>query len=330
MVGAAQGERGTEHREVMAGDSARDLDTARLALLVPGGHGQVGSDVARVGARGRDSLVHAPGSGELDICDAEAVADAVGSFAETARNAGLRPVVVNTAAYTAVDAAETDPERAAAVNAAGAAALADACHASGLPLVHVSTDYVFAGDATEPYEPEDPTGPRSVYGRTKLDGERAVLRSAARAWVVRTAWVYGAMGANFVKTMVRLCAERATLSVVDDQVGCPTWSYDLAQGLVQLAARIAHGSGPKREVLHCTNSGRASKFEFARAIFEELGADPERVRPCTSDQFPSPAPRPAFSVLSDRVWREAGLTPLRPWREALAAAFAEHGEAFRA
>lgn len=300
---------------------------ARLAALVPGGSGQLGFELRRILAARKDSLVHAPGSSELDISDAGMVADAVDSFAETARDAGLRPVVINAAAYTAVDAAEDEPERAAEVNSRAASTLAAACAACDVPLVQVSTDYVFSGTAGVPYEPEDPTEPRTVYGRTKLDGERAVLGSGA--WVVRTSWVYGARGGNFVKTMARLESERPELSVVHDQLGAPTWSADLAAGLVEFAERIAGGSGPGRKVLHCTNSGETSWFDLARAVFAELGADPDRIQPCTTADFPRPAPRPAYSVLSGSAWHAEGLTPLRPWREALAAAFATDGEALR-
>lgn len=302
---------------------------SRLAVLVPGGRGQLGSELARILAARAGALVHRPGSGELDVTDAEEVADAVGSFAETAKDSELQPVVINAAAYTAVDAAESDPDRAARVNAEGAASLANACRSSGLPLVHMSTDYVFPGDGTRPYEPTDPTGPRSVYGRTKLEGERAVLESGARAWVVRTAWVYGASGKNFLKTMIRLSGERDTLSVVDDQIGSPTWAADLASGLLELAERAAERRGPEQKVLHCTNSGQVTWFEFARAIFAELGLDENRVHPCKTADFPLPAPRPAYSVLSDAAWREAGLTPMRTWREALAAAFEKDGETLR-
>ncbi|GAA4620105.1 dTDP-4-dehydrorhamnose reductase [Saccharopolyspora hordei] len=302
---------------------------SRLAVLVPGGHGQLGAELSRLAAARPGTVLHAPGSAELDITDREAVVDAVDSFAETARDAELRPVVVNAAAYTAVDAAESDQERAALVNAEGPAQLAAACRSTGIPLLHVSTDYVFAGDADRPYEPADETGPRTVYGRTKLDGERAVLESGARAWVVRTAWVYGARGRNFVKTMARLSRERDSLSVVDDQVGSPTWAADLAHGLLELAERVAERRGPDQEVLHCTNSGQASWCEFARAVFTELGLDETRVRPCTTEEFPVPAPRPAYSVLSDAAWRAAGLTPLRSWRDALRAAFETDGAALR-
>lgn len=302
---------------------------AGLALLVAGGRGQLGSELAKLACARAGSLVHAPGSAELDITDAGAVTDAVESFAETAGDAGLRPVVVNAAAFTAVDAAEQDSARAAELNTDGATSLANACRQSSVPMVHVSTDYVFPGDAARPYEPDDLTGPRTVYGRTKLDGENAVLDSGARAWVVRTSWVYGAKGSNFVKTMIRLASQRATLSVVDDQIGSPTWTGDLASGLIELADAIAHRDGPEAKVLHCSNSGQASWFEFARAVFDEIGADPQRVQPCTSAEYPQQAPRPAYSVLSQRVWNESGCTPLRPWYEALSAAFKADGDAFR-
>ncbi|MCT2586223.1 dTDP-4-dehydrorhamnose reductase [Actinophytocola gossypii] len=296
-----------------------------LALLVPGGNGQLGRELAARAPAGYE--VRAPGSAELDITNAGAVIEAVKSLAEGAGS--LVPVVVNTAAYTAVDAAETDTTRAFAVNADGPRLLAAACSAHGVPLVHVSTDYVFAGDADHPYAESDPPAPRGAYGATKAAGEEAVLGSGARAWVVRTAWVYGAHGRNFVKTMARLAASRDTLTVVDDQRGSPTWTGDLADGLLELAGRVAGDSPPESTILHATGGGETTWYEFAGAVFEELGLDPARVRPCKSEEYPTPAPRPAYSVLSDAAWRAAGLTPLRPWREALAAAFAVDGAAFR-
>ncbi|GGP70115.1 dTDP-4-dehydrorhamnose reductase [Saccharothrix coeruleofusca] len=291
-----------------------------LALLVPGGRGQLGHDLVAVAPS--EGLVHAPSSAELDITDAQAVSDAVASFACAARDDSLRPVVVNAAAYTAVDAAESDEDRAFLVNAKGPELLAAACREHDVPLLHVSTDYVFPGDGTRPYEPDDETGPRSAYGRTKLAGEQRVLACWERSWVVRTAWVYGAGGPNFVKTMARLANERDQLSVVDDQIGSPTWALDLAGGLVELAALVAARRGPARRVLHATGGGETTWCGFAKAVFAELGLDPERVKPCGTADFPRPAPRPAYSVLSGRAWQEAGLTPLRPWREALSTAFA--------
>ncbi|MBV9846230.1 MAG: dTDP-4-dehydrorhamnose reductase [Kutzneria sp.] len=299
----------------------------QLAVLVPGGHGQLGSDLAA--RAGEVALLRAPGSGEFDVTEPASVDRGVASFVDDAVKAGLRPVVVNAAAYTAVDAAETAPDRAYAVNARGAGTVARTAAAYGVPMVHVSTDYVFPGDSDRPYRPEDQTAPKSVYGKSKLAGEREVLDAGDLTWVVRTAWVYGASGANFVKTMVKLERRHETVSVVDDQRGSPTWSADLAAGLLDLAAAAVRTEPPVRRVLHCTGGGETTWYGFARAVFSELGADPERVRSCSTADFPRPAPRPAYSVLSGEAWREAGLTPLRGWREALAAAFSASGDAFR-
>jgi dTDP-4-dehydrorhamnose reductase len=285
-----------------------------LSLLVPGGGGQLGRALAALASPSVDVL--APGSSELDLTHTGAVVAAVSAFAESARSAGRKPVVVNAAAYTAVDAAESDERRAFAVNADGPRVLAAACASRRVPLVHVSTDYVFPGTGERPYEPDDPLGPATAYGRTKAAGEEAVLGSGARSWIVRTSWVYGE-GKNFVETIRRLAGERETLSVVDDQRGTPTWAADLAGGLLELAIRIAAGEDPRRRVLHCTGAGEVTWYGFARAIFSEIGSDPDRIRPCTTEEFPRPAPRPAYSVLSNASWCAEGLTPLRPWREAL-------------
>jgi len=310
---------------MVAACSCEDGHVGQLVLLVPGGQGQLGSDLAALGAR--FGLVSAPESARLDVTDAAAVDGAVAELATLAHSVGHdgpRPIVVNAAAYTAVDAAEADEDRAHAVNALAPGLLAVACARHGIPLVHVSTDYVFPGDGDQPYEPEHPTGPRSVYGRTKLAGEHAVLRSGAEAWVVRTAWVYGAAGSNFVKTIARLEREREIVSVVDDQRGSPTWSADLATALLELAVAAAAGRGPTRRVLHCAGGGDTTWFGLARAVFSELGADPRRVRPCTTADFPRPAPRPAYSVLSDVAWRQAGLPPMPHWRTALSSFFVAH------
>jgi dTDP-4-dehydrorhamnose reductase len=275
--------------------------------LVTGAGGQLGSDLVAA-LRGED--VRAVARADLDIADSMSVARLVDEFAPD--------VVVNAAAYTAVDAAESDEDAAYRANATGPGVLAAALSGTKTRLIHVSTDYVFAGDASRPYDVGDPTGPKSAYGRTKLAGELAVRELLPDAsYVVRTAWVYGATGGNFVKTMTRLEGERDTVSVVDDQRGSPTWSADLAAGLVELGRSDAPAS-----IYHCTNTGDTTWFGLTRAIFEELGADPSRVQPTTTDAFPRPAPRPAYSVLSDAAWRAAGLTPLPPWRDALRAAFA--------
>jgi len=286
-----------------------------LTLLVTGAGGQLGTDLLRV-LSGVDGL-RAVGMTrrELDLTDSAAVDAAL---------AGVRPdLVLNAAAYTAVDAAESDEDTAASVNATAPSLLARACARTGAGLVHVSTDYVFAGDATTPYEVDSPTGPKSAYGRTKLAGEQAVRAELpAASWVVRTAWLYGETGGNFVKTMVRLQQSHETVDVVDDQRGTPTWSQDLARGLVELARATAWpDGGPPPGVYHCTNAGETTWYGLARAVFAELGADPDRVRPTSTDRFPRPAPRPAYSVLSDTAWRSAGLPPLPHWRDALHTAF---------
>jgi dTDP-4-dehydrorhamnose reductase len=298
-----------------------------LALLVTGVGGQLSDDLLLKVRDAKDTFARGLTIKDLDITDAFAVQDMVVGWDRIVRsdNPEHRLVVVNCAAYTAVDKAEEDEETAYAVNAAGPALLATACAKVGARLIHVSTDYVFPGDATAPYDVDDATGPQGAYGRTKLAGELAVREILPDAsYVVRTAWLYGAHGHNFVKTMSRLEKERETLNVVDDQRGSPTWSADLAAGLLAMAgAEVAPG------IYHGTNRGETTWHGFAQAVFEELGADPVRVQPTTSDAYPTPAARPAYSVLSPRAWDDAGLSPLRGWREALAEAFRTNGDAFR-
>ena len=286
--------------------------------LITGSAGQLGTDLRTLLADRPGLEVVGVDLPELDITDPSAVQ----KFVEE-----VRPeLLINAAAYTAVDAAESNEELAQAVNGLAPGILAEACARHGIRLVHVSTDYVFPGDGTVPYEVDSPTGPRSAYGRTKLAGELAVRAALPDAsWVVRTAWVYGAGGQNFVKTMVRLERSHETVDVVDDQRGSPTWSADLARGLVSLA-----DSAARPGVYHCTNGGDTTWYGLTRAIFEELGADPDRVRPTTTDRYPRPAPRPAYSVLSGRSWRDAGLPELPHWRAALHEAFARVGPALTA
>jgi dTDP-4-dehydrorhamnose reductase len=184
--------------------------------------------------------------------------------------------------------------------------------------VQVSTDYVFDGTATEPYAEDTVLAPLGAYGRTKAAGELLVREAHPSPYVVRTAWLYGEHGGNFPKTMLKLAQNRDTVEVVTDQVGQPTWSHDLATAIVGLL-----DAGAEPGTYHGTNSGRASWFEVARAVFELAGLDPERVHATDSSSFVRPAPRPAFSVLGHAAWSRAGLAPPRPWREALAAALAD-------
>jgi dTDP-4-dehydrorhamnose reductase len=300
-----------------------------LALLVTGCNGQLGSEIVRQARRGAD-IPFARGIDlpEVDLTDPFAVRDTVQEWARVVRSdsPAHRLVVLNPAAYTAVDKAEEDEETAYAVNAAAPAILAAACQEARARMVQLSTDYVFPGDGTAPYEPSDATGPKSAYGRTKLAGEEAVRELLPDAsWVVRTAWLYGAGGPNFVKTMASLEKTRETVSVVDDQVGSPTWAGDLANRLLALARSDAPAG-----VYHGTNRGSVSWYGFTQAIFEELGADPARVLPTDSSSFVRPAPRPAYSVLSPAAWDGAGLPPFPGWREALAEAFRVEGDALRA
>ena len=282
--------------------------------LVTGAGGQLGSDLVSLLQTSGDEVVGLTRS-DLDIADERAVRRAVDEV--------WPDVVVNAAAYTAVDDAESHEDDAYRVNATGPGVLAIATSGRAR-LVHVSTDYVFDGQGSVPYAEDEPTEPVSAYGRTKLAGERAALGVHPDVYVVRTAWVYGAGGSNFVRTMAALEAKHPTISVVDDQRGAPTWSRDLAYGLVTLG-RSSAAPG----IYHCTNSGEATWYDLARAVFEELGADPDRVQPTTTDAFPRPAPRPAYSVLGNQRWRSAGLPVMRGWREALSAAFVEVGPALR-
>ncbi|MFE9723482.1 dTDP-4-dehydrorhamnose reductase [Streptomyces sp. NPDC005794] len=285
--------------------------------LVTGAGGMLGQDVLARLARDGESAVGLDRKA-LDITDAGAVRRAVEEHGPS--------VIVNCAAWTAVDDAETREDEALRINGEGPRILAEACAEHGIVLLQVSTDYVFDGQAAEPYAETAPTAPRSAYGRTKLAGERAVLSLLPDAgYVVRTAWLYGAGGGNFVRTMIKLEGIKDTLDVVDDQLGQPTWTGDVADRLVRLGLGALAGTAPAG-IYHGTSSGETTWFGFTRAIFEELGADPERVRPTTSAAFARPAPRPAYSVLGHERWKEAGLEPIRNWREALAEAFKDvHG-----
>jgi dTDP-4-dehydrorhamnose reductase len=275
--------------------------------LVTGAAGQLGSDVVDVlHAYGEE--VAAYNRKDLDITD-RVMVRATMRMVEPS-------IVVNCAAYTAVDDAEANEDRALEINAHGPAILAEECARSGARLIQVSTDYVFAGNAETPYDEKTRPAPRTAYGRTKAAGEQAVLTSGAEAFVVRTAWLYGQVGTNFVKTMAHLAQTRETVNVVDDQVGAPTWTLHLARALVALGiADVPAG------IWHCTNAGEASWYVFARAIFAELDLDPARVEPTTSEDFVRPAPRPAYSVLSTEKWQRAGLPELPHWRDALHEAF---------
>ncbi|MFC5181892.1 dTDP-4-dehydrorhamnose reductase [Actinomadura harenae] len=282
-----------------------------MKWLVTGARGMLGTDlVAHLEGTGAGSDtesgadVVALGRADLDVCDPGAVKEAV---------AAHRPdVVVNCAAWTNVDAAETDP-RVFDANHLAVARLADACAATGARLVQISSDYVFPGH--EPYDEDDETAPINEYGFSKMWGEEAA-REHELTYVVRTAWLYGAHGGNFVATMARLAAEREFVDVVDDQHGQPTWTADLAGQIVRLVT-----SGAPYGIYHGTNAGETTWHGLAREVFTLLGHDPDRVRATTSDRFPRPARRPMISVLRHGAWERAGLEPMRDWRDALHAAW---------
>ena len=285
--------------------------------LVTGAGGMLGTDMVAV-LTSRGEPVTGMNRAGLDVTDAAAVSDAI---------ARCRPdVVVNCAAWTAVDDAEASEEQALAVNAGGAANLAAACAGLGARLVQISTDYVFAGDAGRPYAEDDVPAPRTAYGRTKLAGERAVLdRLPESGFVVRTAWLYGAHGPSFVGTMIKLEDQRPTVDVVDDQHGQPTWTVDVARQIVALVHSTAAPG-----IYHATSGGQTTWFGLAREIFALLGADPARVRPIPSSALSRPAPRPAYSVLGHSAWAGPRVPPIGQWRTALHRAFPELVAAQRA
>ena len=274
-----------------------------MRVLITGAAGMLGQDVGRA-ARAADHAVIALGRAELDIAAPAAVAAALEAHAPE--------VVINCAAYTKVDLAEDEPAAARRVNAEGPGVLARACADAGAWLVHVSTDYVFAGDRAEgAYVESDPVAPRSIYGQSKLEGERAVAAALPDAHtIVRTAWLFGTGGPCFPATILRAAAQRSELRVVADQVGCPTATAHLAPALVELAGR--------RDVVgvaHVAAAGACSWFEFAAAIVAAAGDEVRAtVAPCTTADYPTRAPRPAFSVLRSE---RPGVPVLPDWRSGL-------------
>ncbi|RYV51388.1 dTDP-4-dehydrorhamnose reductase [Pengzhenrongella frigida] len=281
-----------------------------MRWLVVGASGMLGQDVVAM-LRGRGESVRTadrsgPGvTDSLDITDAQACLAVMADV----------DVVVNCAAYTAVDEAESHEALAFTVNAVGAGNLARAAHRVGARIVHISTDYVFGGAATTPYPEDGALAPRSAYGRTKGAGEWAVRAECPDHLVVRTAWLYGAGGACFPKTIARVATERGGLDVIDDQVGQPTWTSDLAD----LIGRLVAAKAPSG-IYHGTSSGQVSWNGFARAIVAVVGLDPQIVRPTTTAAFVRPASRPAYSVLGHDALEAIGITPIGDWSERWAVA----------
>jgi dTDP-4-dehydrorhamnose reductase len=264
-----------------------------MRLLVLGAGGMLGHDVARLGGGDVVALDRAA----CDVTDRDAVRATVGQAKPGA--------VLNCAAWTDVDGAEAQPEQALKVNGEGAANVSEAAAEAGASVLYVSTDYVFDGTKREPYVESDVTGPLSSYGRSKLAGEQATAAANPRHFVVRSSWLFGENGKNFVATM--LASDRDELRVVDDQVGCPTYTAHLAEGMLRLVRSDDFG------IHHMAGGGQCSWFELARAIFERAGVD-KRLEPCTSEDVPRPAPRPAWSVLRSE-WPDP--IELPPWEAGL-------------
>lgn len=280
------------------------MNLSRTRILITGAHGMLGTDVVdAVRAAGATALRLTDRDG-LDILDADAVATAVAEA----------DLVINCAAYTAVDAAEEHEELAHAVNAIGPGFLAHAAATTGARLVHISTDYVFAGDARTPYAEDAPTAPASAYGRTKAAGETAVRDSGADALILRTAWLYGRAGPCFPKTIAKVGRERGALSVVTDQTGQPTWTRDVAAFMVRLLEADAPAG-----TYHATSAGQCSWYDFARQIVASAGLG-DIVSPTDSAAYRRPAPRPAWSVLGHRAHEALGIEGIGQWRERWAVA----------
>ena len=276
-----------------------------MTWLITGGSGQLGIAVSQeLGKRGL--LFSAWSSKELNITQGPIVGDFVSELSPK--------VIINCAAWTDVDGAETNELDASRVNGDGAENLALAAKNCGAKLIHVSTDYVFSGESKTPWQVDDRINPQSAYGRTKADGEARVIRAyLEKISVVRTAWLYSPWGKNFAKTMTRLAIHGdGEVRVVNDQMGQPTSATDLAKQLVELGL-----SNSPAGIYHGTNSGQGTWFEFAQEIFKLVGADSNRVVPVSSSEYPRPAKRPSYSVLSHDAWTKTTIQPMRDWRIAL-------------
>ena len=270
-----------------------------MKILITGAYGMLGSDLREV-LKNHELIV--TGSKDLDITNEENVIDFI--------DENSPDIVINAAAYTAVDDCETNYDEAYAVNAIGPKNLAIACKKQDVPLVHISTDYVFDGSKRTPLLENDALGPQSAYGKTKLEGEKFIQEYTDKYFILRTAWLYGIHGNNFVQTMLSLAENHDEITVVDDQIGSPTYSLDLAVSIANLLNSDKYG------IYHLTNEGECSWYEFSKRIFELSNVD-VKVLPVTTEEFPRPAPRPHYSVLSNQKWIKAGFPPMRKYEEAL-------------
>jgi dTDP-4-dehydrorhamnose reductase len=273
-----------------------------MKILVLGKNGQVGSDLVRLLKNSNFEYV-ALDRTDIDLSNVEEIGIKLASYEFD--------ILVNCAAYTQVDLAESEVELASKINAIAVGELAKACKAKSASLIHISTDYVFAGENNSPYLEDDATDPQSVYGSSKLQGEELALAINEKTWILRTAWVYGEAGSNFPKTIAKLLLAGKDLEVVDDQIGAPTWSQDIAKAILDLINKQ-----PQFGIYNCTNAGEISWFEFAQTIASTLGIEISKVKAVKSNTLTRPAKRPNYSVLSDKKWKQAGLQPLPNWKDA--------------
>ena len=275
-----------------------------MVVLVTGGHGQLGQAIQFVASDYPDVTFHFASSSEADITDTNSL---------SAIFDRVKPdVCVNASAYTAVDKAESEPEKAALINTTGAKNLAETCVRFHTTLIHISTDFVFDGQKTTPYTESDATHPTGVYGKTKRDGEQAIAQVGGKYFIIRTSWLYSQFGANFMKTMLRLAGERDTISVVNDQIGTPTHAVDLARAILAIIRHPKTAYG----IYHYSNEGVASWYDFARKIFEVNGVS-INVKPIPTTDFPTPAKRPAYSVLDKTKIKQTFQVDVPDWETSL-------------
>lgn len=279
-----------------------------MRILITGAKGMLGTDLR--GFLGGSHTVYGLDMESLDITDLDQAINVVQDH--------MPDVVVNCAAYTNVDGCEKEVDLAYRVNAIGPRNLAVACERVGAALVHISTDYIFPGDSSHPYREDDLAGPKSVYGKSKLAGENYIRSLCNRYYIIRTAWLYGKNGPNFVKTILRIAEEGKPLNIVNDQTGSPTYTRDLVKAISELITKPAYGT------YHLTNSSTCTWFDFTRDILELAGLKSE-VNPITSNMLNRPAPRPAYSVMDNFNWRLQGKEPLRHYKEALKDYLIEEG-----
>ena len=272
-----------------------------MRILIPGANGMLGHALTAVLSKQHKLIgLDLP---DLDITDLSAVRSAISTHHPD--------LLINAAAYTDVDGCESNSDLAFSVNAMGPHNLALVCKELDIPLVHISTDYIFDGKSPVPYKESDKPNPQSIYGESKLQGEQYVRELTDKHCIIRTSWLYGEHGKNFVATMLRLAAERDEFGVVNDQVGSPTYTVDLAKAISELITETAYGA------YHITNSGSCTWYEFTREIFRQAGIEGVKVKPITTEVLKRPAPRPKYSVLDNSKWIASGIPPLRPYQAAL-------------